>query len=86
MRNDYAGHAVGGGEQVFDPVARPSHYNQDGIECIDAVKASMSREEFKGYCKGNAMKYLWRYTYKDKPKEDLKKAQWYLNKLIETLE
>jgi hypothetical protein len=42
----------------------------------------MSKEEFRGYLKGNALKYQWRYGYKSKPEEDLLKAKWYLNKLI----
>ena len=43
----------------------------------------MSQEAFRGYLKGNVEKYLWRYNYKNKPLEDLQKAKWYLNKLIE---
>lgn len=66
-----------------DPVNHPSHYTQGGVECIEAIKASMSPEEFSGYLKGNSIKYLWRYRNKGKAKEDLKKAQWYLNRLIE---
>jgi hypothetical protein len=73
-------------EEPSDPVNSPSHYNSKGVEAIDAIEASMSDEEFQGYCKGNAMKYMWRYKYKGKPVEDLKKAQWYLNKLIASLE
>lgn len=68
-----------------DVVNKPRHYNQYGIECIDAIQASMSVEEFKGYLKGNIEKYIWRYTYKNGI-EDLKKAQWYLNKLISVLD
>ena len=68
-----------------DMVNKPIHYNQYGIECIDSIRASMSDLEFHGYLKGNVEKYLWRYNYKSKPKEDLQKAQWYLNKLIEVL-
>ena len=60
----------------------PPHYNQYGIECIDAIRASMSHLEFCGYLKGNQLKYLWRYRYKGKAKEDLEKAQWYLTLLI----
>jgi hypothetical protein len=67
----------------FDPVDKPEHYNSGKVECIEAIKASMSEEEYKGYLKGNTIKYLWRYQYKGKPVQDLKKAQWYLNKLIE---
>ena len=68
---------------VNDPVESPVHYNTGSVECIEAIKASMSDTEFKGYLKGNAMKYLWRYAYKGKPEEDLKKAQWYLARLTE---
>jgi hypothetical protein len=67
----------------FDEVDKPEHYNSGKVECIEAIKASMSAEEYKGYLKGNTIKYLWRYQYKGKPVQDLKKAQWYLNKLIE---
>ena len=69
-----------------DPVESPVHYNTGSVECIEAIKASMSDTEFKGYLKGNAMKYLWRYAYKGKPVEDLKKAQWYLARLTEEVE
>ena len=71
---------------VDDPVESPVHYNTGSVECIDAIKASMSDTEFKGYLKGNAMKYLWRYDYKWEPVEDLKKAQWYLARLTEEIE
>lgn len=69
-----------------DEVNRPEHYNTGKVECIEAIKASMSAEEFKGYLKGNTLKYLWRYNYKGKPKQDLEKAQWYLTRLIEQLQ
>lgn len=65
-------------------VEHPSHYNQDGIECIEAIKASLGTG-FPDYCKGNVMKYLWRYKYKN-GLEDLKKAQVYLNWMVEALE
>ena len=67
-----------------DNVNNPSHYNQAGIECIDAIKASLG-DNYQDYCKGNIMKYLWRYKYKNGI-EDLKKAQWYLNSMIESIE
>ena len=69
----------------FDNVEKPAHYNQSGIECMQAIEASMSKDQFCGYLKGNIQKYIWRYEDKNKI-EDLKKAQWYLNKLIETYE
>lgn len=68
-----------------DLVNHPSHYTQGDIECIDAIRASMSTSEFLGYLKGNVQKYLWRYGQKDNPIQDLEKAQWYLNKLLEEL-
>ena len=69
-----------------DPVNHPDHYTQGGIECIDAIEASMTPEAFAGYLKGNVLKYLWRYEKKVKPAEDLKKARWYLDKAITTIE
>ena len=65
-----------------DNVNHPSHYTQSGIECIEAIKASMSKEAFEGYLKGNAIKYLWRYRLKGKAQEDLQKADWYLKRLL----
>lgn len=65
-----------------DVVNSPEHYRQGGIEAIDAIQASMTREEFKGYLKANCMKYLWRYRHKGKPVEDLRKAKWYLDRLL----
>jgi hypothetical protein len=61
----------------------PSHYKGD-IDCIDAIKSSMSNQQFLGYLKGNVQKYLWRYDRKN-GLEDLHKAQWYLNRLISEL-
>ena len=75
-------------EREADEVNNPAHYNHNkhGVECIDAIQASMSDEEFKGYLKGNTLKYLWRYGYKDKPAQDLRKAEWYLQRLIKEVE
>ena len=65
-----------------DMVNHPEHYCKGGIECIDAIKASMTEEAFKGFLKGNVMKYVYRYESKDKPLQDLQKAKWYLERLI----
>lgn len=73
-------------EENKDNVNHPSHYTSGGIECIEAIKASMSKEEYKGYLKGNVLKYVWRYTNKSNPKEDLKKARVYLDWLIKEVE
>jgi hypothetical protein len=69
-------------DNVIDMVNSPPHYNQTGIECIHAISAATS-DGFKYYLQGNILKYLWRFDYKDKPIEDLQKAKWYLDKLIE---
>jgi len=69
-----------------DLVNKPAHYNTGNIECIEAIEASMSEEEFKGYLKGNAMKYLWRYNYKGFSIQDLEKCIWYITKLKEKIE
>ena len=66
----------------FDPVEKPVHYAAGSVECIDAIEAQMTPEEFRGYLKGNVVKYLWRERKKG-GKESLKKARWYLNKLID---
>ena len=55
---------------------------KSGVECIEAIAAATD-DGFEYYLQGNIIKYLWRYRYKNGV-EDLKKAQWYLNKLIET--
>ena len=64
-----------------DPVSHPSHYTSGGIECIDAIKASMSKLEYEGFLKGNLIKYTWRYRDKG-GLQDLHKANWYLDRLI----
>tara|TARA_R100001460_G_scaffold12225_1_gene28207 strand:- start:253 stop:570 length:318 start_codon:yes stop_codon:yes gene_type:complete len=69
-------------DKKADMVNSPSHYNQSGIECIAAIQAALG-PNFKYYLQGNIMKYLWRFDYKGKPLEDLQKAQWYLNTLLE---
>lgn len=69
-----------------DMVNQPAHYTSGGIECLDAIRASMTEEAFKGFLKGNVLKYMWRYEKKFNPTEDLKKAQWYLKRLEEANE
>ena len=70
---------------MHDAVNHPSHYTSGGIETIDAIQASMTPEEFQGFCKGNLIKYAWRWREKG-GLQDLHKARWYLDRLIETLE
>lgn len=64
----------------------PSHYRQGNIECIDAISAAViDLEGVEAMLVGNAMKYLWRWKYKNGT-EDLRKAQWYISKLIDVVE
>jgi hypothetical protein len=69
---------------MTDFVNHPPHY-QGTIECIEAIEASMSSEAFKGALKANVLKYVWRYEGKGGV-ESLQKAQWYLSRLIATVE
>ena len=68
-------------EPTNNAVQHPSHYTQGGIECIDAIRASMTADGFCDYCKGNIIKYIWRWRDKGGV-EDLRKASVYLNWLI----
>lgn len=69
-----------------DIVNHPSHYTDGNIECIDYIQDKLSKEEFQGYCKGNALKYISRAGKKnpDKYNEDLKKAVWYLERAVQS--
>jgi len=64
-----------------DSVHAPVHYKGDKMECIDAMQAMLSHDEFRGFLRGNIFKYMWRYKEKNGI-EDLRKANWYLEKLI----
>ena len=63
----------------------PPHYNGGSIECIEAIQAALTPTEFRGYCKGNNLKYTWRENYKGK-NQDLRKAAWYLDRLLESID
>lgn len=67
-----------------DPVNHPAHYTQGEIECIDALEAALGDSGFRGYCLGNVMKYIWRHQTKVS-QEDLRKAKWYLERIIGTV-
>ena len=69
----------------FDPI-NPTHYQIGGIETINYLEAKLTPEEFKGYCKGNSIKYLSRAGYKGEERDDYKKAAWYLDRLLEIVQ
>lgn len=64
------------------PVNHPEHYNQGGIECIDAMLSAFGNEAVAHFCIVNAFKYVWRASDKNGI-EDIDKAIWYLNKYKE---
>lgn len=70
----------------MDNINHPPHYCQGGIECIEAIKAAtVDLNGIEAVCTGNIIKYLWRWKLKNGV-EDLKKARWYLNRLIKEAE
>ena len=80
-------------QPAADPVNQPPHYNNSSIECIDAMAAmseGTNMPSHAAYCWQNAFKYLWRFPYKHKSIEgsltDLRKCQYYLDRLITQLE
>ena len=67
-----------------DSVNHPFHYNHGGgIECIEAIKSALTPEEFRGFCKGNLIKYIWREKNKGQD-ESIEKAIWYANQILES--
>lgn len=70
--------------ESLDTKVHPEHYTYGKYECIDVLKDVLGEEGFKEFCRGNVFKYLWRYNHKN-GKEDLLKAKYYLEKLIEVL-
>lgn len=68
-----------------DVVNNPNHYKRGDIECFDALKASMTKEQLLGHLKATAISYLWRYDLKNGV-EDVKKAKWYVDRMVKELE
>lgn len=69
-------------KRVDDLVNSPPHYRQGGVECIDAIAAALTAEEFAGFLKGQVIKYLWRARHKGATQQDHEKAAWYLGRLV----
>ena len=70
-------------EITYDNVNAPAHYLHGRKETIDVISDCMTDDEYHGYLKGNILKYVSRYKFKGEPLEDLEKARWYLNRLIQ---
>lgn len=60
-------------------VYHPEHYTSGDIECIDAIRSMLTFDQFQGYCRGCAMKYIWRADLKDDPSTNIQKAMVYLS-------
>lgn len=85
--NENSTPTYGGGEapRVPEMVNHPDHYNNGNIECIDALAAAtQGLRGIEAFCTANAIKYLWRWKWKN-GKEDLDKAMWYISYLKESL-
>jgi hypothetical protein len=76
----------GSAVKLNDAVSHPAHYTQGSVECIDAIKAAMTPDEYRGFLKGQVIKYVWRCDRKHtSPLTDLRKAAWYLERLIQSV-
>lgn len=69
-----------------DNVNHPSHYKRGGVECINALQSVLTDEQFEGFLHGNVFKYVFRANFKGRKREDLEKASWYLDRLIDFTE
>ncbi len=69
-----------------DLINSPKHYCQGSVECLDAIESMSGINGFMEYLRGNIVKYLWRAKSKGNPLQDLKKAQFYLNRMVTSLE
>lgn len=66
-----------------DEVEHPAHYTRGAVECIDAIEAAVTGlEGVEAVLTGQVLKYLWRWRHKGHPLEDLRKARWYLDRLL----
>ena len=68
---------------MSDNINHPAHYNQNGIECIEVIRAAIGDSGTADFCMGCAIKYLYRARHKGHEIEDIQKANWYLAKYVE---
>ena len=76
---------VGVARDVMKEKINPKHYKKGKVECIDAIEScTKEMQGFDAVCVANIIKYLWRFPFKhNDPKQDLLKAKWYLERLID---
>lgn len=72
---------------MSDIINHPEHYTRGSVECIDAIEAAIASapDPVAGYLTGQIIKYVWRWPHKGGV-EDLRKARWYLDRLIQRQE
>ena len=70
----------------MNEITKPKHYTQGSIECLDAIDAMLGKDKMKDFYRTQVVKYMWRMMDKGSPKQDALKAQFYLNKLIDSLD
>ena len=70
----------------MNDITKPKHYTQGSIECLDAIDAMLGKDKMKDFYRTQVVKYMWRMMDKGSPKQDALKAQFYLNKLIDSLD
>ena len=73
-------------QKKHNEINSPSHYTYGGLETIDILEKKLHPMEFKGFLKGNVLKYICRGNHKKDEKKDLQKAMWYLDRLISTVD
>lgn len=75
-------------QTTIEQVNSPAHYNQGPLECIDAIQAALTPDEFVGFLKGQQLKYVWRAGHKESSDilTDIRKSQWYGKKLLSFVE
>jgi len=84
-KGNFTSYWIQGVSTAADMINHPPHYQSDnGIECIDAIRAALGKEGFIAYCRGNVIKYQWRL--KANPAEDQGKSVWYANRAREAME
>lgn len=71
---------------MSEQVNHPAHYNQGGIECIDAIEAALGPDGFVAWLRGTIIKYHWRLGHKDAAAQDAAKADWYSKRLVAALQ
>lgn len=68
---------------MSDPVNHPSHYTDGRYECLDVIEDVLGSGGYISYCRGNAIKYLWRAGKKGSAATDYRKAEFYCREAAE---